>query len=424
MRISILFLFLFPFSLCSAQTLPFDFESGITTANFINFGGGTATVLANPQVSGINTSNTVAQIVRDGGEVFAGSKIVLPSNLDFSQANGFKMKVFTSAPAGTVVKFKLEGAGAIERDVVTTTSNAWEELTWDFTGAPSNFNEVVFMFDFGNVGNGSTNSTFLFDDVSLVSLGAQIDLPVTFEDAATNYTLTSFEGGASDIVVDPTDASNTVGKVIKASTAGTSAGTTIGTNAGFASNIPLSLTDSKMNVRVWTPIAGLPIRLKVEDSNDPTHTCETQTMATAAGWQTLTFDFANEAPGTESLAVGLSMGWTYNMASIFFNFGTGGSANEQVYYFDDVRFGEVASSTRGAVFTDFRVYPNPASEMLFIQSDESLDEVRILTIDGKLVLAQADVTNLELKLDTYVKGSYIVHLRKGDKIATEQIVVE
>ena len=60
-----------------SQTLPLNFESDVVTEDFINFDGGTATVVANPQSSAINTSATVAQLVRNGGQVWAGSKIDL-----------------------------------------------------------------------------------------------------------------------------------------------------------------------------------------------------------------------------------------------------------------------------------------------------------------------------------------------------------
>ena len=100
------------------------------------------------------------------------------------------------------------------------------------------------------------------------------------------------------------------------------AGTTLGTTAGFATDIPLTLTNSTMSVILWSPQAGVPIRLKVEDSNDPTHTCETEVVTTVAnGWDTLVFDFSNEAPGTQPLSIGLGFGWTFNMASIFCDFG-------------------------------------------------------------------------------------------------------
>ena len=172
------------------------------------------------------------------------------------------------------------------------------------------------------------------------SSGNQIDLPVDFESTTVDYTLTDFGENSSSVVVDPTDANNTAAEVIKTAIAATWAGTTIGTDAGFATNIPITLTNSKMTVRVWSPDAGTPIRLKIEDANDNTHTCETEVNTTVAGgWETLEFDFTNEAPGTESLSVGLSNGWVYNKASLFFNFGTdGATAGEKTYYFDDVLF--------------------------------------------------------------------------------------
>ena len=67
-----------------AQNLPIDFENNIVTSDFVDFDGGTASVITNPQPGGINTSATVAQIVRNGGTVWSGSKIYLASNLNFS----------------------------------------------------------------------------------------------------------------------------------------------------------------------------------------------------------------------------------------------------------------------------------------------------------------------------------------------------
>ena len=67
--------FLFVLSSSFAQSLPIDFESSITTTDFVNFDGGEGTVISNPQSNGINTSSMVAQIVRDGGTVWAVVKL-------------------------------------------------------------------------------------------------------------------------------------------------------------------------------------------------------------------------------------------------------------------------------------------------------------------------------------------------------------
>lgn len=194
---------------------------------------GAATVIDNTQSSGINTSATVAQIVRNGGATWGGSKLVLNDKIDFSVGNAISMKVF-STRIGVPVLFKLEGDAQTEVSVNTTVANEWETLIWDFTGEPSGtFNTLVFMFDFGTVGDGSANSTFLFDDIEQVdNTGglSQIDLPVTFEDETVNYTMTDFGGNASVLGEDPSVPTNTVSITTKTAGAETWAGTTIGTS--------------------------------------------------------------------------------------------------------------------------------------------------------------------------------------------------
>ncbi|MCB9350766.1 MAG: hypothetical protein H6573_25150 [Lewinellaceae bacterium] len=57
--------------------LPVTFES--TTLDYVwsDFGGGVATIIDNPDPSGINTSSKVGKMVKNAGEVFGGSKLTL-----------------------------------------------------------------------------------------------------------------------------------------------------------------------------------------------------------------------------------------------------------------------------------------------------------------------------------------------------------
>ena len=419
MRIAIFLTSLFLELIGHSQSLPIDFETTINTSDFVDFDGGIASVLENPQVEGINTSTHVAKIIRSNGAIWAGSKIALQDNLDFSTSNSISMKVYTTAPVGTIVKFKLEGAaGAAERDVETTVSSQWEVLTWDFTGEPSNFNFIVFMFDFGNVGDGSATSTFLFDDIEQWFGGTQIDLPLDFEGTSVNYTMTDFGGNESFLADDPMNSENKVMQVIKTSTAATWAGTTLGTPSGFATPIPLSLTDSKITVKVWSPAAGMPIRLKVEDANDPTHTCETETNTTVTEeWEVLTFDFVDQAPGTEFLSIGLERGWIYNMASIFFNFGIeGATAGAKTYYFDEVKFYESMGGTTDDKETilslmspSMMIYPNPAQDRIHILMSE-FKEAIIYTLSGKSVFRTKEKL---IDLMTMSEGIYVIQLENN-----------
>ncbi|MBK9733939.1 MAG: T9SS type A sorting domain-containing protein [Saprospiraceae bacterium] len=427
MKIILMFVMVFVISIVHGQSLPIDFEMSPITSDFIDFDGGKATVIQNPHPTGINPSNKVAQIVRKDGQVWAGSKLVLKDNLDFKSNTILSLKVFTTAPIGTTVKFKLEGVGSTERDVVTKLTNEWETLTWDFTGEPKTFNNLVFMFDFGKLGNGSEASTFLFDDIEQLYGGEQIDLPVNFEGSVVNYTMTDFGGNKSSLVEDPTNNNNKVIKVVKTKEAATWAGTTIGTPAGFANNIPLTLTNSKMNVMVWSPDAGIFIRLKVEDSKDVTHTCETQTKTKLAGkWENIEFDFKNQAPGTELLSVGLSKGWKYNEAAIFFNFGKeGDEAGEKTYYFDDVKFGAAISGLKEVdELTGITVYPNPSEFQWSISSEnERISKMEIFDVSGR-ILKSGFVNDYHLNIDAqnFSSGIYILKLTTAKGIGSFKIL--
>ena len=187
-------------------------------------------------------------------------------------------------------------------------------------------------------GNAATTSQQAYETV----VRNQMALPVSFDATDVGYGLAGF-GGAEDssIVADPTDAANKVAKVVRAAGAETFAGTTVtdtvaGVQRGFSPKIPFNTTDTRMSVRVWSPDANIPVRLKVEDSTDNTKSVETEaTVTTAAGWQTLTFNFANQATGTSAL----NLTFNYNKATIFFDFGRAkASAVQKTYYFDDMTF--------------------------------------------------------------------------------------
>ncbi|CAN1561206.1 Secretion system C-terminal sorting domain [Flavobacteriaceae bacterium] len=326
----------------TGPTLPLDFESA--SYAFVDFDGGAATKIANPDKSGINTSNNVGKMVKGAGQPWAGSKIKMASPIDFSTKKILKVKVW-SPVAGKKLLLKFEGAGtAFEKEVATTVANTWEELTFDYTGVAgvNNLNDnMVFIFDLGTVGDGSANSTYYFDDVTQFTVGStlkQMSLPVTFDDSTVEYGLIGFGGAeGSTVVVDPTLATNKVAKVVKSATAELWAGTTVTAAAqlGLSSPIPFTAMVTKMSVRVWSPNAGTIIRLKVEEHGDNKHTVETEsTVTTASGWETVVFDFAKPVTGTAAL----NLAYKYDKASIFFGFGTTGAQQgaEKIYYFDDM----------------------------------------------------------------------------------------
>ncbi|MGD2033202.1 MAG: hypothetical protein PVJ74_12060 [Gammaproteobacteria bacterium] len=161
----------------------------------------------------------------------------------------------------------------------------------------------------------------------------QIDLPVTFDDPLVDYTVIDFGDPPVSTVLgeDPDNAENTVAITTKPTGAPVWAGTTIG-NPDFANPIPFTDTDTQMSVRVYSPTAGIPVLLKVENVDNGDLFAEVSVSTTVANeWETLVFDFATPNAGALDPAV------EYGKASIFFDFGTEG--NDAVYYWDDVQFG-------------------------------------------------------------------------------------
>ena len=256
------------------------------------------------------------------------------------------------AQRSVVVTFKLETGGQ-ETTATHSGSGTWEELCFDFTGVSATVTGITVIFDNGTAGdaaNDPDNWTFQFDDIEQITGSCPTTgptfSPITFDDPAVTYTLTDFGGTASVVQNDPAGGSNMVVEVVKSDTAELWAGTTISTEANDAiPTLPLDAANTTMTVRVYSPDAGIPVRLKVEDASNGAISVETEAMTTAVNtWEELTFDFANEAAGTAAF----DEANTYNKMSIFFNFGTdGATAGQKTYYADDFDVGSGSGGGAG-----------------------------------------------------------------------------
>ena len=153
--------------------LPLQFEAAAANYTFINFDGGNTTVIANPQANGINTSAQVAKMVKGAGQVWGGSLIALSSPIDFSVLKTFRMKVFSPrATAKVLLKVENVSDGSIsyEKEVTVGAANTWVDLSFDYSGinTANSYHKIVLIFDLGTVGDGSSDFTFLFDDIRLM----------------------------------------------------------------------------------------------------------------------------------------------------------------------------------------------------------------------------------------------------------------
>lgn len=149
---------------------PIDFESSVLPYIWTGFGGmeGKATVVANPDKSGANTSAKVLKMEKpSGAQTWAGATLPLDAKIDFTKGTKVKITVW-SPKVGATIKFKMEDQAdnkiAFEVDATSTVANAWEVLTFDLTGkydASKTYNLIALFPDFGVDGAGTT---YYFDD--------------------------------------------------------------------------------------------------------------------------------------------------------------------------------------------------------------------------------------------------------------------
>jgi len=150
-------------------TIPVTFEEDIDwTEVFTNFDGGVATVIDNPDASGINTSGRVARMVKEEGQPWGGAYFTLSEAVETSEAP-INMQVWAPRE-GTTVLFKLENSENpdefFEVSQTIPVSGEWTELSFDMSGAPDvNLDRVVLIFDLGTVGDGSADFTWYFDNI-------------------------------------------------------------------------------------------------------------------------------------------------------------------------------------------------------------------------------------------------------------------
>ncbi len=299
-----------------------DFEG--TPPVFTSFGNIANTeVIANPDPSGINTTGNVARLTKTAGsEVWAGTFFEPTVPIDLVSYDKISVKTW-SPKLGAVVKLKLENQDASivhEVDLNTNTTNAWEELVYDFSGAPTaTYVRIVIFFDFGVNGDGSE---YYYDQIQLVNEGGGLP-PLGFQDfEGAAPTFTSFGNIANVEVVANPDMSgiNTTGNVAQLTK---TSGSEVWAGAFFETTPALDLVSySKISVKTWSPKLGAIVKLKLENQDSSiVHEVDLTTTVTNS-WEELVYDFSG-APAA-----------SYVRVVIFFDFGVNGDGS--VYYYDEL----------------------------------------------------------------------------------------
>lgn len=322
-----------PTSASTGQTVTIN-GSNLSFVTSVSFGGTPAasfTIVNNNQIDAVvaaGTSGSVSVVNPVGSASFAGFDYIAPPGAP---------TIVTFAPTSSIV-------GGL---VTISGSNFNTATAVKFGGTDASSYTIVNSSTIqAIVGPGSTGSVSVSNGFGTGSkagftfLKKRIALPVVWDDFATvDYTPGDFCGLASALSVDPLNPTNTVMRLTKTTVSAACAGTTFGNNA-MLSPIPFALGNTTISVRFYSPVAGLPVLLKLEGSAGP---IEKLLTANLVGWQVLEFDFAASANLTH----------IYNRLVFFPGFNLIAGAN-QVSYVDNIVFGSFATNIwNGGTSSDF-----------------------------------------------------------------------
>ncbi|MGB1217755.1 MAG: hypothetical protein ACPG5P_07750, partial [Saprospiraceae bacterium] len=204
----------FAFSL-SAQNAPVDFEAGgngaaWTWTVFENDMNPPVNIVANPNMSGANTSATVAEFTAlQAGNPWAGTETMHGADIGtFTvDATNSVIKIMVWKPTISDVGIKLvenSGAALPEIKVANTVTDQWEELTFDFSGhIGSTYDQIVVFPDFDLAGRTQDNVCY-FDNITF-SAGTAPSTPMTAAPDPTEAAadvISMFSNVYTDVMVD------------------------------------------------------------------------------------------------------------------------------------------------------------------------------------------------------------------------------
>ena len=171
--------FLFP------QNSPIDFETGgygatWTWTVFENGSNPPLEIVTNPNTGGINSSATVAKFTAlQAGQPWAGCESLHGSDigtfsLDATNST-LKIMVYKTVISDVGLKFVIPSSGSLgEIKVANTVTNAWEELTFDFSShigllEAIGIDQIVVFPDF-NLGGRTQDNIIYFDILASIQI--------------------------------------------------------------------------------------------------------------------------------------------------------------------------------------------------------------------------------------------------------------
>ncbi len=444
-KITYLFVLAFVISMSAisfAQNAPIDFESAgygatWTWTVFENDTNPPLVIGANPSISGINTSATVAQFTAiQAGQPWAGCETLHGSDIGtFTlDASNSTIKIMVYKPVISDVGIKLvkpDGWSLGETKVANTVINQWEELTFDFSAKVADgYDQIVIFPDFDLAGRTQDNICY-FDNITF---SGQVALPVPtvaapnpihtnefsiYSDAYTNLANTNFNPawGQSTVVTDEILVGNNTLKYSALNYQGTNLGSADGTDQDVSGY-------THLHVDFWTPNAtALNFFLVSRATGEQSYPLPITTLQ----WVSV------DIPLSHFTGLGLSL------TDIFQFKVDGGDGATTVVWFDNWYFhsGDLSSidEVSGSTPTEYALeqnYPNPfnpSTKIRFSLLQANHVTLKVFNMLGQEVATLVDnfknAGTFEVNFDTVnlPTGSYFYQIVAGDFTSVKKMIL-
>ena len=435
------------------NVLPITLENQLPA--FGDFNGSFTQAIANPDATGANTSATVAENTVPANAAFAGVNFAVDTNIDISAQKGFTMSVW-SPVANTPVLLKLENATTgvnAERAATTTTTGAWETISFDFsTEGDLTFESVTIFMNF-NVQDPATQ-TYYWDNLVQTTIAldcnpvtgitisdiTETSAVVSWNDEATaldGYVVGVFLPGSDPTVDEPVYA----GEILPA-------GNLMDTATGLSSNTMYeafvgSLCDEDGNIFVISDgVAFTTIELGCNPVTGITISDITETSAVVSWNDEATaldgYGLGVFLPGSDPTVDEPVYGGEILPAGTLMDIATGLSSNtmyeavvvslcsfdQELYVFSEkVAFTTIELGLADATIEGFTFYPNPSSDVINLTATENIETIAIYNLLGQKVIDQnINATSSQLDVTNLVTGTYFMEVSADGKTAWHKVI--
>ena len=239
--------------------------------------------------------------------------------------------------------------------------------------------------------------------MTFVSFGQNI--PIDFEQGGhgLNWTWTTFENDtnpALEIVPNPDvssiNSSSTVAKftALQAGEPWAGVESMHGTDIGSFS---LDNTNCTVKIMVWKPIIS-DVGIKFVDATNAAQPEIKVSNTLINQWEELTFDFSSRI-GVYPIVK--------DQIVIFPDFDLGGRSQDNVIYFDNVYGSLNNTNTKDVNHEKMRVYPNPTTDLIYLENLKSFEKLEIYDLIGNL---KGTHCHKVIDISSFSNGVYLFRL--------------